>query len=96
MLEFGADVNACTEDQTTSLHFACKKGNLTVVKRLIKARAVTDAIDVSGSTPLLYAIEKGFTKIILKLIQAGADIKHQSYDGTFISFTFYILHFFTF
>ena len=57
----------------TILHVACKKGDLSIVKKVLKAGADPNVTDRFGCTPLYYACKKGDLSIVKKVLKAGAD-----------------------
>jgi ankyrin repeat protein len=57
----------------TSLHEACIKGHIEIVKELLKAGANFDAQGVHRNTPLHYACWKKRKKVVEVLLREGAD-----------------------
>ena len=72
----GVDVNFELQGNVSSpLNIAIAKGELEIVKELIKAGADVNKIDKFMKTPLSYAIdETNDMRIIQELIKAGADV----------------------
>lgn len=68
-----ADVNACSEDGTTALHWAVEYDDLEDVDLLLKAGAHVDAGDRYGMTPLFYAVTNGDAPVTERLLAAGAN-----------------------
>ncbi|PVF90979.1 ankyrin, partial [Serendipita vermifera] len=65
----------------TSLHTACAKGDEASVRRLVRSGADTNATDVGGRSPLLYAATEGHEDIVQFLIDHGANAKFMTADG---------------
>jgi ankyrin repeat protein len=80
LLENGFPANE-PEDVTSSLAVAVEKGNLEVVKLLLKFGAEVNRKDKDGTTQLHKAVEKGNFKIVQVLIQHGADLLAVDKDG---------------
>ena len=74
------DINSkdVKSEETTALHKASGIGHLEVVKFLIENRALVDAKDGSGMTPLMAADR---LEVIKCLIENGADIHVKSNQG---------------
>lgn len=58
LLDAGADMEACSEDQWRPLHYAVFFGHDLVVEELLKRGADTTAMTMLGKTPLIIAKEK--------------------------------------
>lgn len=56
-----------------SLSFACRHGNLKIVKTLIELGVNVDHKDEYGCMPLFRAIEGGHPKVVSELLKVGAD-----------------------
>jgi len=66
----------------TSLHIASGGGNLECVKCLLRHRAEIDIIEsTGGSTALHIAASRGQNKVLMRLIQAGADVNKEDTLG---------------
>ena len=66
----------------TALHRACKQGHYTTVKALLAAENISvDPLDSRDWTPLCYAVDGGFLKIITLLLKHGANVNHTLLNG---------------
>ena len=75
------DVKKELPDGRSALHLAAQKGNIAVVKWLIKAKAEVDAQTKTGWTPLMIAAQKGHGGIVQVLTEESADVKKSLKDG---------------
>ncbi|KAF1795133.1 Ankyrin repeat-containing domain [Phytophthora cactorum] len=72
-------VNAATRDGSwTPLHLAVITEEMDVIKELLAAGAMLDAVDADGQTPLLQACLGGQLQIVRLLLNAGANPAHQN------------------
>jgi ankyrin repeat protein len=79
----GADVNSAEGDGTTALHWAADRGDLELVKMLLRAGAnIRATTRLGGFTPLLMAARNGNAAIIEALLNAGADVNGATTTGT--------------
>jgi ankyrin repeat protein len=76
LLAHGADVN-----QNSRICAAARNGNQAMVEMLLSHGAAVDGRDGSGSTPLRYAVEKGFLTICRTLVARGADVNAKESEG---------------
>jgi hypothetical protein len=86
LIQLGANVNCHAHDGQTPLHYCCNHRNYEAAKILIENGAEIDSIDENGRTPLLVAVndyrgQKALLKIILYLIEKGADLDKPSNSG---------------
>ena len=73
----GADVNATTNDNSTPLMIASKKGLVNVVTFLIEHGANVELQDNNGETALHYAVDS--CDVLSFLIRNGADVNSRTY-----------------
>ena len=57
------------------LSFACRHGNIKIVKTLIELGVNVDHKDEYGRMPLFRAIEGGYPEVVSELLKVGADKK---------------------
>lgn len=77
----GTGVNI-TRQGKTPLHYAAEKGNIEIVRELLKERgsiftrkgAAVNILDKHGKTPLFYAAKKGNTQVVQELLEKGAAV----------------------
>lgn len=82
LIKAGADVNSFRIiTWTTPLIAASKNGHLNIVELLVKAGADINAINFSGQSALLYAIDREHKKIAEYLIEAGANVNATNIHG---------------
>jgi len=82
LLAANADVNATdAATKATPLHAAAAKGNVSVIKLLIRRGAVVDSLDRRGRTPLLVAASFGHLNATRALVLAGADARYVDPSG---------------
>ena len=93
-LEHGADPYSITPELETALHIAAISGNVKIVEYLIDYYHLdVNALDVNQATPIHYATmnnNDNARKVIIKLLQAGANINLNCNDG--YSFLYKISH----
>jgi ankyrin repeat protein/Leucine-rich repeat (LRR) protein len=66
-------INARDETGQTALHIACDRGNLDLVKWLVKKKAVINICNSQGEPPLYRAAKVPYLDICEFLLQQGAD-----------------------
>jgi ankyrin len=83
LLAAGVDVNvSCGEN--TALHAAanCDQDDLVdIVRMLLDAGAVVDAVTSDGHTPLHYACKRNNVDTVEVLVDAGSDVMHMAHAG---------------
>ena len=70
-LEHGADVNALSRKDGTSLNLAARRGHTEIVRLLLEHDAYVDSRDVMRITPLIAASFGGYTEIVGMLLVDG-------------------------
>ena len=79
LIKSKADVNVFDNEKFTPLHRMTIVGNVDMVKLLIKKGADVDVADGRwGSSPLLFAAQKGKIEIVKILLTAGANINFKN------------------
>jgi hypothetical protein len=74
LLKQGVDVNAKTSYGATALSYACWRGNVEVVQRLLDAMADVNVADsFYKATPLAFAALKGHAPVVKLLLKKGAE-----------------------
>lgn len=63
------------------LHKACRRGDLEMVKKLLRAGIDKDGSDSDGDTPLNFASANGRTAVVKALLRVGADKDKGDIDG---------------
>ncbi len=80
LLACGHPVNAADSQGCSALHLACTEHKLDVIEVLAEAGFV-DGHDVSGASPLMICVEKGFLDAIETLLKFGASTTHKDFFG---------------
>lgn len=80
LIAAGANMNACDDLGQSLVHRAAEKGEIEILRALLRAKPKLNA-KFNGSTPLLIAIERGKADCALELIRAGADISQADSFG---------------
>lgn len=74
LIEAGCNVNACTSDKSTPLHFAAEFNSTDLVDILLQHPLCNpDMLDANDHTPAQVAQAKGYTQLAIKLGCGGAD-----------------------
>ena len=74
LLDRGANVNACDDEDWTPLHFAAHNGRLEFARMLLEHGAAINAPDDKGRTPLHRASKNCHVEVVLLLLKYGADL----------------------
>eukprot|EP00039_Didymoeca_costata_P003608 m.68656 g.68656 ORF g.68656 m.68656 type:complete len:1122 (-) comp11989_c0_seq1:74-3439(-) len=80
-----ASINVTMKDGTSALHMACQKGYEDIVDLLLTKNMDPDQRMESGATSLFIACYKGNYDIVKSLIDASADVKTGTSEGTALS-----------
>jgi len=80
LIEAGARLDLLTKDNDTFLICAIKKGNLEIVKGLIRAGAEIN-FNLGDQIPLIIASKSGRLEIVKELIRAGAEVNLNTFDN---------------
>ena len=80
LLSFGVDVN-CMNSGDSAIHQASLTNHINVLEVLLTYKADVDAINSDYRTPLMYASKEGYTHIVRRLLNAGADYSIKDDDG---------------
>ena len=86
--EFGCDPNMKGSDGQSLLHYACKRGNISLVQTLVQehrgalsTHALPLVFDDDGNTPLHVCSSRGHSKCVEALLQAKAPIMVRNNAG---------------
>lgn len=71
LIDKGAEIN---RPGWTALHYAAASGSLTIVRKLLEHSAYIDAESPNKTTPLMMAARAGHEKVVLLLLEEGADV----------------------
>lgn len=81
LLRFGASIDGLLRNG--ALNDSVRKGRLEAVKLLLEFGASADQVDyLDGTTPLILAIEKGMTELVMILLERGANVNLASRSGS--------------
>merc|ERR1712098_345443 len=69
----GPNVNHVDEKGFTTLHYAARLGNESIVKQLLVKELNIDAQDNSNLTPLMWASKQEHCNVVKELLDAGAN-----------------------
>lgn len=81
LLEYGADVEARSDDDLPSLFRAAQAGQTAVMWELLAHDPDLEGCNRDGQTPLFVASVKGFKEAVEMLLQKGASIDAEDRDG---------------
>ena len=76
-----SDLNTGDVRKWTPLHWACARGEVSIVKTLLDLDAEVNARDIWGYTPLMFAASQTDPQILQLLILSQADVRAQSRTG---------------
>ena len=75
-LEWGPNLEARNNDNSTALCYFSSLGDLRVVKRLLRLRVNLDVKGRKECTPLMEASKAGHATVVEVLLQEGADVNY--------------------
>jgi ankyrin repeat protein len=76
------ELNEDTADfKDTALHAACGHRKADIVNMILEAGAFVDPLDVFNRTPLILACQRGDPDIVSALVQHGADVNYNKFNG---------------
>lgn len=78
LVKHGANVNHCTETNSTPLRAACFDGRLDIVQYLVNHNADINLPNIYNNTTLMIAAYKGHNEVVEYLLQKGAKVNHQA------------------
>lgn len=81
LIEKGAEVNLCDNNNISPLHWAVEYDNVEIIEYLLKNGAKTEIYDNLGETPLHWAAWTGHYKSAKILLEYGADKTVQNRGG---------------
>ena len=81
LLDDGADPNAQDGDGITPLHLACMENRQNLAMILMSRGGDGSVIDSSRRTPLYYAVEKGYTRIVQTLLEYDTYMEGKDRNG---------------
>lgn len=71
LIEFGADVNVCSDTGRTALSMACQRGHFEIAKHLLACGARIDHVDSKDLSALAYAASSGHLDLVSHLVQCS-------------------------
>jgi len=74
LVENGADVNGRTEEKQTPLMFAAMKGNQEAAAALLQSGADPSAVDGTGSSADVLALQRGFGELSVMIVDARNNV----------------------
>jgi Fem-1 family protein b len=78
LVKHGANVNHCTETNSTPLRAACFDGRLDIVQYLINHKADLNLPNIYNNTCLMISSYRGHTEVVEFLLQNGAEVNAQA------------------
>lgn len=82
LIQRGAKVNVGDKYGTTSLVWACRKGNVEIVDMLLKSGANVDTAGMYSWTPLLVAASGGHQEVTALLLERKPNVNSLDKDGS--------------
>jgi len=76
----GANVDAKGFGAYTAIGLAIEKGNIDIVKELVKAKKIEKKIDGLYGEELIFAIKKKDITLAMELLNMGADPNYEDYE----------------
>ncbi|XP_065867744.1 E3 ubiquitin-protein ligase KEG isoform X2 [Euphorbia lathyris] len=75
-------LEAQNTDGQTTLHLACRRGSVELVRAILDYReANVDILDKDGDPPLVFALAAGSPECVRALIERGANVRSRLRDG---------------
>ena len=71
LIDKGAEIN---RPGWTALHYAAASGSLPIIRKLLEHAAYIDAESPNKTTPLMMAARTGHEKVVVLLLEEGADV----------------------
>ena len=71
LIDKGAEIN---RPGWTALHYAAASGSLPITRKLLEHAAYIDAESPNKTTPLMMAARSGHEKVVVLLLEEGADV----------------------
>ncbi len=81
MIQHGADVNAQNESLKTPLMIAAFYGRIDFIRELRKHNASYELTDISGMTPVFYAIDGGHLEALEYMLEDGVSVNQVALNG---------------
>jgi len=82
LISFGADVNACSRNGTTSLFMACQEGHCDIAELLISHDVDVNATMNDKTSPLYIACQNGFYDVVALLLKSNANMNTSVDNGS--------------
>ena len=81
LIAHGANIEATAKCGSNALHFACKKGYLSVAKILLEEGANPNTCNRIGNSPLQLSTENGYTELTEFIKSALINMQNSSQEG---------------
>jgi Fem-1 homolog b len=78
LIKHGANVNYCTDTNSTPLRAACFDGRLDIVQYLVNHNADINLPNIYNNTCLMISAYKGHTEVVEYLLENNAHVDHQA------------------